>query len=265
MLLTVLLMLGSATAPAQVVDGERIVKASMLAERRDYSKPFYVGIQFDLSSGWYLYWINPGDSGLPIEVTWELPEGYEAGPILYPVPQKYGSSESIAYGFKRQLLLLCEIRPTGRSRIVGTPSIKVSLDWLVCKESCLRGSTEVILDLNRLSPSQEMTEDLLRRAKARLPRSSSSLHGTVDIPEIVRDGQMERVTLRFSGNERIRIKDFYPEPIDDYTIEHSSISVSNNQVTIPLMAQTQHSTLKRIRGLLITEGDAYQLDIPVVE
>src|SRR5207237_1410434 len=30
--------------------------------------------------GWHGYWLNPGDAGLPMEVSWQLPKGFAAGP-----------------------------------------------------------------------------------------------------------------------------------------------------------------------------------------
>src|SRR6185436_1732327 len=36
--------------------------------------------------GWHGYWLNPGDAGLPMDVKWELPKGFAAGPLRYPVP-----------------------------------------------------------------------------------------------------------------------------------------------------------------------------------
>src|SRR5215213_599701 len=39
-------------------------------------------------SGWHGYWVNPGDAGLPMEVRWQLPNGFAAGPLRYPVPTR---------------------------------------------------------------------------------------------------------------------------------------------------------------------------------
>ena len=36
--------------------------------------------------GWHGYWQNPGDAGLPMDVKWQLPKGFAAGPLRYPVP-----------------------------------------------------------------------------------------------------------------------------------------------------------------------------------
>ena len=46
-------------------------------------KEFIVGLKFKLTPGWHIYWKNPGDSGLPPEINWNLPEGIEFKEILW--------------------------------------------------------------------------------------------------------------------------------------------------------------------------------------
>ena len=36
-------------------------------------QPFWVAIQLKLDKGWHAYWKNPGDSGIAIEIEWQLP------------------------------------------------------------------------------------------------------------------------------------------------------------------------------------------------
>src|SRR3954464_14280131 len=38
--------------------------------------------------GWHGYWLNPGVAGLPMDVKWQLPKGFSAGPLRYPVPTR---------------------------------------------------------------------------------------------------------------------------------------------------------------------------------
>jgi len=45
---------------------------------------FTVGLHFELERGWHIYWKNPGDSGEPPNVTWQLPAGIGAGEIEWP-------------------------------------------------------------------------------------------------------------------------------------------------------------------------------------
>src|SRR4051812_17175943 len=40
------------------------------------------------AAGWHGYWQNPGDAGLPMDVQWQLPPGFSAGALRYPVPTR---------------------------------------------------------------------------------------------------------------------------------------------------------------------------------
>jgi len=46
---------------------------------------FRVALQLDHDEHWHSYWINPG-TGYPTSLRWKLPEGFKAGPIIWPTP-----------------------------------------------------------------------------------------------------------------------------------------------------------------------------------
>ena len=47
-----------------------------------------LAIHMRTNPGWHGYWLNPGDAGLPMDVKWQLPKGFSAGPLRYPVPTR---------------------------------------------------------------------------------------------------------------------------------------------------------------------------------
>ena len=47
-----------------------------------------VALSFAIAPGWHLYWENPGDSGLPPAIRWNLPPGWTADPLRFPVPER---------------------------------------------------------------------------------------------------------------------------------------------------------------------------------
>src|ERR1700685_994870 len=49
---------------------------------------FDLGLHFQLEKGWHIYWINPGDSGEPPRVEWQLPQGVTGGVIGWPTAQR---------------------------------------------------------------------------------------------------------------------------------------------------------------------------------
>ena len=58
------------------------------AAGRGPGQPLWLGLQITHQPDWHTYWKNPGDSGLPTELTWQLPAGLDAGDIAWPVPHK---------------------------------------------------------------------------------------------------------------------------------------------------------------------------------
>src|SRR3990167_1245414 len=56
---------------------------ALLSEQQEIipGQPFWVAIKLNPEPGWHTYWQNPGDTGLPVRIGWQLPEGSQAGPV----------------------------------------------------------------------------------------------------------------------------------------------------------------------------------------
>lgn len=122
--------------------------AALVAEVRS-ARPgttFDVALRIALDPGWHVYWVNPGDSGMPTRITWTLPEGVEAGPIRWPVPTRIAVPPFETYGYYDEVLLLTAITvdPSFAGR---TLELRARADWLVCEDVCLPAEAEVALAL----------------------------------------------------------------------------------------------------------------------
>ena len=94
---------------------------------------------------WHTYWKNPGDSGLATRIAWELPDGFEAGPILWPTPTRIDVGPLANYGYEGEVLLLTDIQ-VPRS-LPATVPIRARASWLVCEEICIPGDADFALTL----------------------------------------------------------------------------------------------------------------------
>ena len=109
--------------------------------------PFWVAIRLHHDDNWHSYWKHPGDAGLPTTVSWKLPEGFSAGPLHWPTPQRFSIDSINSYGYDKELMLLTEITPP-MTTTDGTIEIGVTLEWLACSnETCLPGMAELALTL----------------------------------------------------------------------------------------------------------------------
>jgi thiol:disulfide interchange protein len=93
-----------------------------------------LGLSFQHQPHWHTYWRNPGDSGLPISMEWQLPEGVTAGEIAWPTPAALPLGPLLNYGYDSDVLLPVEI--TLADSFTGDLDVKLHAEWLVCKEDC---------------------------------------------------------------------------------------------------------------------------------
>jgi DsbC/DsbD-like thiol-disulfide interchange protein/cytochrome c biogenesis protein CcdA len=96
--------------------------------------------------GWHGYWLNPGDAGLPMDVKWQLPRGFVAGALRYPVPTRLTVADLMNYVFERDYAVLARLRVPANAR--GTVPIRAEAHWLACTDKiCVPDRGELSLDL----------------------------------------------------------------------------------------------------------------------
>jgi len=153
-LLALLLVLAAAPAFAQSTASPSVVKtdnirAELVSEVSEVKagEPFWVGLRLTIRPKWHTYWKNPGDSGLATEITWTLPAGAKAGPIVWPAPSFLNIGGVINYGYHDDVLLLTRITPAADAP--GPFSLNADANWLVCEDVCIPEEGKFTLALPR--------------------------------------------------------------------------------------------------------------------
>lgn len=109
------------SARAVVAPGEQI---TLLLEQR-------------FTPGWHSYWVNAGDSGAPIEISWQAPEGVDVGPVDWPTPAMVTTGDVVTFGYADRVVYpirvtLPQTLPTGRPL-----TLTADATWLVCADICI--------------------------------------------------------------------------------------------------------------------------------
>ena len=90
----------------------------------------------ELEPNWHVYWKNPGDSGLPLELNWTLPDGFNAGDVVYPTPERIPVGPLANFGHHGAPVFLVPI--TVDENVTGADAtLNVSATWLICEEICV--------------------------------------------------------------------------------------------------------------------------------
>ena len=150
-------------------------------------KPVRLGLKLQHSPDWHTYWQNPGDSGAPIRLQWQLPKGAKAGEIAWPLPQRIPVADMVNYGYAHDVILSVPIS------ISGLPQAgeKIALDaqWLVCRVECVPQQGHFELDLPSASVSGDHAEFAanLRAVPMQAP-AGQSLQASIDGQDLLLQG-----------------------------------------------------------------------------
>lgn len=141
-----------------------------------------VGVLFDADPGWHLYWKNPGDSGLPTRLRWEV-EGGEVEELRWPAPERFEEGDGLfrVYGYEDQVLIASEawfsLPPPPET------SLRVEVDVLVCKDQCIPANFTLFRTLGG-DRGGERVRALFERFSERVPVAPDSaavdLRGELD-------------------------------------------------------------------------------------
>jgi DsbC/DsbD-like thiol-disulfide interchange protein len=225
--------------------------------------PFSLGLHFQLEKGWHIYWVNPGDSGEPPHVTWQLPSGLIPGAIEWPAPQLLGTSSVVDFGYQDGVTLIVPVRAETNLAAQPLARLGAGIRVLVCRELCIPGKTELSLTLPIKSQPpvpEDRTRELFAAARKSLPRPAPQNW------KLSVDDAKDSFVLAAKVAPQITQATFFP-------LAESQIDNSGPQTLKPLAGGFRLTLRKsdrllkpieRLLGVLVVSGDrAYLIDVPV--
>lgn len=206
---------------------------------------------------WHTYWKNPGDSGEALRAEWDLPDGFTAGDLQWPIPHRIPVGPLLNFGYSNQTITLADI--TAPATLSGSEvTLKVALEWLVCQEICVPETTTISLSLPVASENQDVTPmdaDLFNAARANIPARA-------DWPGMLEE-QSGKLVLTFTPDsedltpwQNASSIEFFP---DEWGVilnaEPQSNMVVDNQIKLSLARDTRDlHKLGEIQGVLAYES-----------
>jgi DsbC/DsbD-like thiol-disulfide interchange protein len=224
---------------------------------------FNLGLHFQLENGWHIYWINPGDSGEPPRVKWQLPAGVTAGALQWPTPRRLGTPSIVDFGYQDAVTLMVPMHADGSLGLGEPAKIAAQVKVLVCREMCIPGSAQLslVLPVKSGSPALDArTRNLFIAARKSLPRPAPANW------KFNLDEEKGFFVLTANVGHEINQANFFP-------VAESQISNAAAQKLAPTAAgfrltlQKSDQLLKpieRLKGVLtLADGRAYLIEVPV--
>jgi thiol:disulfide interchange protein len=141
------------------------------------------GVEQTLKPDWHTYWINPGDTGVPTRIAWDLPAGASAGAVVWPVPERFRTGPVTSYGYAGHATLLATLTVPQDARPGTSFPVRARVSWLVCKDVCVPQQAELELALPVLAVGMPSGAGALAvgPAHAALPAAApGSIHAATD-------------------------------------------------------------------------------------
>lgn len=229
-------------------------------------QPFWLALRMELQDHWHSYWKNPGDTGMPLNVEWNLPKGYTVTDFKWPSPQKLEKDGMIGFGYENEAVFLIQITPPQKNKHIGEKlSISGQARWLACSDSfCVPGESEIAIDLpvgTRKINSE--IKPLFTQARNALPFGAVSseakkINGLIEL----------EVEVSCEENATFSSAQFFPE---DRKIINSQDGIlltnrGNGKYHLLLKEHTSHQAV-HLKGLveLSSQGKTHlvEVDLPI--
>jgi DsbC/DsbD-like thiol-disulfide interchange protein len=252
---TVVLFLG-ACATVSAASKSVGVRHSLLSEVESIApgQTFTVALFLDHNETFHTYWMNPGTVGLATSLKWTLPEGFEASPIRWQVPEKVKMVIYDAYGYNSDAMLLVDVKAPDKLPKESVV-LKAKAVWMACgpepKQCCNLGFQDLSLSLKTGDTPKWNDEWRARIAKARkkLPEPIKGWKQSAK-----RDGEKVILTVRNIAGVPVESDQeicFYSELNHFTTLKKQRFKVKGDEliVTLPL-ADYAPEKLEEVKGLL---------------
>lgn len=145
-------------------------------------------IEIAPSPGWITYWREPGDAGMPPQMTLSAQSGFTLSGIDFPVPQRFDQNGVSDIGYDAPVALPFTLTASGT---VGT-SLEATVFIGVCKEICVPFQATLSAPL---SPDEDAVSGPIIEAAAALLPEKPSADFFSEAPKPGDDGKTVSVTV----------------------------------------------------------------------
>ena len=237
-----ILLLFSFFGSAEIVDTGH-ARISLIKDHSDFvpGTSINIGLKVSMDKGWHTYWRNPGDSGGPIVIDWDLPKGFSVSDIKWPLPEKIEYPPLMTYGYEDFVIY---------PMVLSIPAdysddyFEMAADILICADVCIPESGKISSNLLDIESDSLIYEWLESTPSKSLPITTS-----------LNDNNLE---IRFTFEKEIKEIYFFPD-------ENNSIDYSSKQDFYKkdddyfLSIKLFNDEFQNVSGVLDIDGTGYNV------
>ena len=224
-------------------------RISLIKDHSDFvpGTSINMGLKVSMDKGWHTYWKNPGDSGGPIEIDWDLPEGFSVSDIKWPLPEKIEYPPLMTYGYEDFVIY---------PMVLSIPAdysndyFEMTADILICADVCIPESGKIssnLLDIESDSLIYEWLESIPSKS---IPIKTSLANDNLEI--------------RFTFEKEIKEIYFFPDKNNsiDYSSKQNFYKKDGSYF---LSIKLFNDEIQNVSGVLDIDGRGYNVSNGMLE
>ena len=220
----------------------KYTEARLLLDQKSYgpNQTIWAMLTLTHKEGWYSYWKNPGDSGLKTNINWTIPDGFDLGEPLWPVPQKFTAENLINFGYKQGVNIVTPLVISDKLVDNQPIIIEAKASWLVCKEICV--------------PETALFKFPLYFSYAGVKNSNAKIINNVKdellaIPSILLKFEKSGKNIQLNipnVNDAVKTAYFFPSHLDQVSMSEQVFDQTKNELSLRLVS----AKVNQIDGVL---------------
>ena len=208
----------------------------------------YIGIKFELDKNWHTYWKNPGDSGGPLEIVWELPNQFKLDKINWPKPELIPYPPLMTYGYNNEVIFPFKV---SQYELNTNEEIGVSVDFLICADVCIPEKAYIKTSIADIPLDNKLDFFIEQVPNVTLPTEAYISGNTLK--------------LKFSKTDKSIDQVYFYSDVEN-VVEHSAVQkLTEEEHNYSLKIQLfDNSKLSEISGIIVIDGKPFEVKSTVV-
>lgn len=149
------------------------------------------GIEIVLEPGWYTYWANPGEVGVPPVFDFSGSENVANVEILYPAPIRYDDGVSVSLIYRDEVVFPLSVTPRETDKPV---TLRLDAKFGVCSSICIPTGAKSDVTLAPGAAADPLSLARLTEFARRVPKSPEP--GRFDVESVTGAGDTLAINVR---------------------------------------------------------------------
>lgn len=135
----------------------------------------WFAIRQEVRDHWHVFWVNPGDAGIPLNMQWDLPDGFEVGDILHPAPEYIPVGPLASYAHEGEPVFLVPVTAPASVSPGDTIDVVIDAAWQACEQICVPEDARFEFTLPVVASAERRADasPMFDRARNALPKFHS--------------------------------------------------------------------------------------------